>query len=639
MKSRSSKSGEKIIQEAQEIYKDAQENESENRIHGEEDLRFARLGEQWDEDIESRRKEEGRPCLTINRAPAFIRQVLNDARLNKPQIRVRPVDDDADIETADVYNGIIRHIEQVSNAGIAYDTAIDAAVSNGFGYMRLGVDFIHDDSFDTEPRIKPVENPFSIYGDPWSTAVDGSDWNSAFVVDVLSPKQFEGKYPKADPVDWESRDEIDDDGEGVTIVEYWSRKEKARPILLLSNGVVVEQAVYDRDPWLYADLEVVASRDTRSFSVTQRILSGADILEENEWIGKNIPIIPVYGERVNIKGELHLRTMIRDAKDAMRMFNYWRTSSTEIVALAPKAPFIGPKGSFHTDARKWETANSQTHPFIEYDGDVPPQRQPFAGVPAGMIQEALNASDDMKATIGIYDASLGARSNETSGVAIRARDRQGDVSTFHFIDNLSRGISYLGNQLVDIIPRVYGPGRVVRILGESGDIESEARIGEDRNYENPDERIYDLTAGNYDLVVDVGPAFSTRREEAATQMTEFVRSFPQAAPIIGDLLVKNLDWPGAEDIAERLKTLVPAQTDPMQSQAVQEAQQRAQAAEAKAAQLEEDRAIDIEKLKIEVGKLKVDEYEAQTDRMKVDADIKLKVAEVTQPTGDYFYES
>jgi len=205
-----------------------------------------------------------------------------------------------------------------------------------------------------------------------------------------------------------------------------------------------------------------------SHKVTQRLLTGAEVLETNDWAGRYIPLVPVYGEEVNVEGKRYLRSLIRDAKDPQRMFNYWRTTTTELVALSPKAPFIGPKGAFQTDQAKWETANTDTHAYIEYDGNVPPQRQAFAGVPAGALQEALNASDDMKAIIGMYDASLGARSNETSGRAILARQREGDVSTFHFIDNLSRAIEHAGRILIDLIPKVYTGERIVRVLGQDG---------------------------------------------------------------------------------------------------------------------------------------------------------------------------
>jgi hypothetical protein len=268
------------------------------------------------------------------------------------------------------------------------------------------------------------------------------------------------------------------------------------------------------------------------------------------------------------------------------MFNYWRTTSTELVALAPKAPFIGAKGAFVTDAEKWATANIQSHAYIEYDpvpGGSPPQRQAFSGVPAGAIQEALNAADDIRAITGLHEASLGQPSNETSGRAILARQREGDVSSYHLIDNLSRAIRHAGRILVDLIPHVYSAPRVIRTLGPDRKETQRIKVNQPTQVQQkgPDgqmqaiERIYDLTTGKYDVTVDAGPSYTTQRQEAASQMIELLRAYPQAAPIIGDLLAKNLDWPGADEIAQRLQAMLPAQlqgADP----AAQEVQQQAQ---------------------------------------------------------------
>jgi hypothetical protein len=230
----------------------------------------------------------------------------------------------------------------------------------------------------------------------------------------------------------------------------------------------------------------------------------------------------------------------------------------------------------------------------------------------------------MKSIIGIYDASLGARSNETSGRAIMARQREGDVATFHFIDNLSRAIRHTGRILIDLIPKVYSDERIIRVLGEDGTPKSvkvnsgqpSPVMGKDGKPEVDDEgnaimALHDLTAGKYDLTVTSGPSFTTRREEAAMQMTEFVRAFPAAAPVIGDILATNLDWPGADEIAERLKSINPALQNkglpPEVQQMIQQGQQAIQELTQKVQALEADKSID--------------QFNAETDRMKVEADI------------------
>ena len=413
------------------------------------------------------------------------------------------------------------------------------------------------------------------------------------------------------------------------IAEYWRREAVAKTIVALSDGQVVELAIYETQKAMFDALGVSVvgrPRKVSSHKVTQSILTGAEVLETTDWAGKYIPIIPVYGEELHVDGKRRLRSLVRDAKDPQRMFNYWRTTSTELVALAPKAPFIGRKGAFDTDASKWASANVQTHAYIEYDGNEPPMRQPFSGVPAGALQEALSASDDMKSIMGMYDASLGARSNETSGRAIMARQREGDVSTFHYIDNLSRAIRHAGRILIDLIPKVYSAPRVVRVLGASGEARS---VAVNQKISLPDpadearkiEKIYDLAVGKYDLTVKSGPSFTSRREEAATQMIELIRAYPPAAPLIGDLLAKNLDWPGADEIAERLKAMLPPEIKQGEVKGGDPGAEAAKAQLAKLAQALQAAAAKIKALEDDQGlagrKLEIEAFEAQTRRMAV----------------------
>ena len=618
-------SDDEILEEAQAAFQLAADAEAENRREALDDLRFARLGEQWPEKVRRERDLEGRPCLTINRLPAFIRQVVNDARQNKPAISVHPVDSAGDPETAEVFNGLIRHIEQSSDAEVAYDTALDFAVTCGLGYFRINTRYAADDSFDQDLAIERVANPFSVYGDPESTAADSGDWNTAFVVDSVARAAFEARWKGADAVDWAADDGgrtsgPSMDGDRVMVAEYWRRERVAKTILALSDGQVVEEGVYQAQKAMFDALGVKVvgrPRQVAGHKVTQRLLSGAQVLETVDWAGRFIPIVPVYGDELMVDGRRRLRSLVRDAKDPQRMFNYWRTTSTELVALAPKAPFIGRKGAFETDAAKWATANVQSHAYIEYDGPEPPMRQGFAGVPAGALQEALNASDDMKSIMGLYDASLGARSNETSGRAIMARQREGDTSTFHYIDNLTRAIRHAGRILLDLIPKVYGTARVVRVLGPDGAPQSVGVTSGGKGAEalKAVERIYDLGAGKYDLTVRSGPSFTSRREEAATQMIELMRAYPPAAPLLGDILARNLDWPGADEIAQRLAALLPPVvkgTAPEVEQAKAQLNQLGQAlaaAKAEIAGLKQDRAHEARKLEIEA-------FEAETNRMK-----------------------
>jgi len=648
------------LAEALEHFKLSEEAESENRKAWIDDVRFARLGEQWPDGVKRQREIDGRPCLTINRMPAMLRQVVNDARQNKPAIKVHPVDSGAKRETAEILNGLIRNIEYTSNADVAYDTALDHAVTGGFGYFRIDVDYACDDEFDLDIKICRIANPLTVYGDENSTAADSSDWNKAFITELYTEREFEKRWKGAEKSNWESsyRDLPDGwrDNELVRVAEWWTREEVPAKLLKLSDGMVLYVNEYMRikDILDAQGITVVGERDTKTNKVKQKIISGAEVLEENEWAGKYIPIVPVYGDEVMVEGKRHWISLTRWAKDPQQMFNYWRTASTELVALAPKAPYLGPKGAFNTDANKWATANNVSYPYIEYDGGVMPQRQPFAGPPAGALQEALNASDDMKSTMGIYDAALGARSNETSGRAILQRQRESDTATFNYIDNLSRAIRHAGRVMVDLIPKVYSAPRIIRVIHEDGSNESvpinqpftpdQAKSPQAQAYEAGKTqetvdgltRIYDVTTGKYDVTCEAGPSFSTKREEAAAQMMELGRMFPPMMQVAGDLLVKNLDWPGADDIADRLKAMLPPQLQGQSPQVMQMRQQMQQMDQmAKQAvgqlnqqiaqlqqQLQQEKSHDAQAMlqaDIDRKKLEIDEYNAVTNRMKVTA--------------------
>ena len=565
------KTDDTILKEARERFDESEDGTRETRDAAYEDIRFGRLAEQWDKEVERTRRKEGRPCLTINKLPAFIRQVVNESRQNKPSILVRPVDNGADVETAEVLSGLIRSIERSSAADVAYDTAIDHSVSGGIGFFEIGIDYAHEESFDLECRISRIANPLMVHWDPDSTAFDASDWSYAFVSDWLSTEKFKERYPKADAVSWDgdsTREYVNqwtlDDK--VRVAVYWLRTEKTRRIVKLSNGMVVRTDEYEavKDALEADGITVVAEREVRYFEVTRRLINGVDVLEEDPWPGSTIPICPVWGEEVIVDGTRHFRSMIRDARDPQLMFNFWRSATTELVAMAPRAPFVGPQGFVPAGhEEKWLTANNRSWPYLEYAGNTAPRREAFAGIPAGALQEALNASDDMKAIIGIYDPSLGARSNETSGRAILARQRESDVSNYHFIDNLSRAIRYAGKVLVEVIPSVYNARQTVRILGEDM-AEKVVRLAAQGGGDSAgpataeqSERLYDLSVGKYDVEVKTGPSYSTQREETRETLIAIMREVPGAAALIGDIAAEHMDFQGADKVAGRLRMLLP----------------------------------------------------------------------------------
>lgn len=626
-----------ILAEAKDKFEKAADNEIDNRSNWVEDVRFARLGEQWPDEIRKQREDDHRPCLTINKLPSFIRQVVNAARRNKPAVTVHPADSNSDVQTAEIINGLIRNIEVTSDADVATDTAIEAAVAGGFGYFRINIKASMDDTFDKDIAFERIINPLMVYGDPHGESADGSDWNCCHVVTLMTKDEFADKYKSRAAVDWDGLGYgvlkapwLDDDQ--VMVCEYWRREEVDREIVTIirppmSDTTVVAVSDLQAAPEKYQGAVIVGEPQTvKSHKVTQYILTGAEVIETVDWPGRYIPIVPVYGDEVIVEGRRYFRSLIADAKDPQRQFNYWRTMATELVALAPKAPFIGRKGSFETDIQKWNTANTASHAFIEYDGADMPQRQPFAGVPAGALQEALNAADDMKAVIGIYDASLGARSNETSGIAISQRQEQGDTATFHFLDNLARSIRHAGRILIDLIPKVYSTERVVRVLGQdmkpkTVKIAPGAQMQPDEGGENIN-RIFDITAGKYDLTVKSGPSFSSQREQNRAELVDVIRSYPDAAPILGPMYLRNSDWPGADEAADKMEG-----SQGLPEEAQQEMQGMQQQLEQASQEIERLKSADVEirqaELQLKHMEIQVKQMEAETDRIRAQAELAL----------------
>jgi hypothetical protein len=635
---------EELVKQAHTRFDQALEEARENRELFIEDLKFY-AGEQWPDRVRRDREIQDRPVLTINRLPMFVRQVTNDQRINRPSIKVRPVDSGADMDTAEILSGIVRHIERNSNADIAYDTAFFYAVAGGFGFFRIVTDYCDDESFEQEILIKPIINSMTVYYDHEAQSLDGSKWRYAFITEEIPKKEFEKKYPgklggwnqsTGDTQSWVMAD-------SVRIAEYWYVTEEDRTILQLEDGTVITQDEYDKLP-AEAQTEPVDQRVTKMRVVKWAKIGGNEVLERGDWAGKWIPIVPVFGDMIYLDGKISLFSLIRFAKDPQRMLNYYRSTETELLALQPKAPFIAAEGQVEGYEELWAKANRENYSTLIYKPTTvsgmavpPPERQAFAPPPTGVLQGAENAQRDMMSTTGIYESSLGMRSNEQSGRAILARQREGDVSTFHFIDNMTRAVTHAGRILVDLIPKIYDTPRIVRILGEDGKEEmvsvNQPFVDKDE-YGQAIERIYDLGTGRYDVVVEAGVSFSTKREEAANSMMEMVKTNPQIMGIAGDLIVKSMDWPGAEQLAERLEMMLPPNLQKPkegQPQMPPEIQMQLQQSQQMIQQLDQtiqQMSAELEKKDIEQRKLQIDEFNAQTQRLKVQGELELKVEEM-----------
>ena len=533
-------------------YKTATEAVRENRRDMIDDQLFA-AGDQWPDEVKAMRV--GRPMQTINRLPAFIDQIIGDARQNKVAIKVY-AGEDGDVDTAQVYSGLIRSIENRSNADFSYDTALEQTATFGFGAWRIKTQYVADDSFDQEVVIERIANALNVYFDPASIQPDYSDAEYVIVVDSLSKDEFKARWPKAAETSFQDEHvEIGwTNGDMMQIAEYWHKERTPVTLYLLADGTVTDQKPT-------APEMVLRERKSEKCVVKMCILSGAEILQSADWAGKYLPIVGVNGKEDLVDGKRILRGIVRHAKDPQRMYNYWRTIDTETKALAPKAPVLVTTKQLDGLDDLWSDALSGSLPYLPYNPD------PAAGMPQrlnaglqdrGFEQAALLAVDEMKATTGIYSAALGEQSNETSGRAILARQREGDTANFAYIDNLSRAIRHSARIIIDLIPKIYDTERVVEIMGIDGQKKLErinsARITDDGQVEP----VNDLTTGRYDLVVDVGPSYTTKRIEALNMMVEIAKMNPAIMQIAGDLIIKSMDWDGADAIAERLKRTIPA---------------------------------------------------------------------------------
>ena len=594
--------------------------EADNLRDARDDFRKL-AGHHWPEEAIRQREVERRPCITINKLPAFLHNVTNDQRQNKLGIKVHPVDDGADIDTAEVLQGVIRHIEYASGADAAYDTAGFHAAACGFGFFRIRTDYEREDSFDQTALFERFRNPFSVHIDPDSKEPDGSDQAFCFVDGTISRSDVKRTHPNASAAQSLETDGTDD--AMLLCSEYYRIEQEPATLVRLSNGETGW-----KDDLLELPLGVVIADERKSFrrrvmwrklvasDTVDRGGSGkpgqsvtfTDVLETAEIPCRWIPVFPVYGEEIEIDGKVVRSGLIRNAKGPSVMYDYWMTAATEEVTLRPKTPYIGAEGQFEGHERKWQHANVQTFAYLEYKPKTiggslapPPQRQPMADVPVGVLQMAMHAADEIKATTGIFDSSLGARGTATSGVQEREQKRQGNVANFHFSDNLTRAVRHAGRCLVDMIPRIYDSERVVRILGDDEEV-SHATINKPLAAPEMDEKtgairtvLNDLTVGTYDVTVTAGASYSTQRQEAADAMVSFGTSWPKLMDVAGDKVVKAMDWPGADEIAERIKRTIPQellgdedgeqqpQIPPQVLQIVQQAQQHIQQLESELA--------------------------------------------------------
>jgi len=563
-----------VIEEAKEFLRFCSDNDSNNRVEALDDLKFAG-GDQWPVEIQNSRLLESRPYLTINKIDAYCRQITNQQRQQRPRMKAHGMNNDSDEKIAEIITGICRHIENQSDADSAYDNAFDFAVRMGWGFWRITHDYPKPDSFDQEIYIKRIENPFMVYFDPNSNEPDGSDAEKCLITEVISKEAFRKMYPGADDGGgFTPRGTGDSQSEWITredirVAEYFYTERKRMKLLLLSDGTTCYEDEKPKETVMQdAGIYVVSKRETIKKQIKWCKLTGMQILEQRDWAGSYIPVVPVYGQQLIVDSKKKKFGLTRMAKDPQRMYNFWSTALTESVALAPKAKFLLAEGQDEGHEMEWNQANIKSMPVLRYKqtdsegrtAPVPTRIQPEPP-PAGMVTALQGLDGDLKAVVGIYDPTQLPNGNQ-SGKAINGMQQQTDMTNFHYYDNLTRSIRQTGRIIVDLIPHIYDKERVLRIIGADGKGELVTLNQPGVDDQGVEKVLNDVTVGQYDVVMETGPGYASKRAEAFDSMVQMLSVDPTLMQTAGDLIFRNSDFPGADIIADRLAAANPmAQID------------------------------------------------------------------------------
>lgn len=573
---------EKELDESRRALKECMDEENAEREKMLDDLKFCTL-DQWPEDIRKEREndiENGpRPCLTIDKINQYIVQVVNDMRQGKPGINVRPQDDHADVETAKILKGLVRNIEDQSNADIAYATAGESAARIGLGYFRITTEYV-DDSFDQDIFIRPIPNTFSVFLNK-HVMPDGSDATRGYIVESIPIAKFKEQYPKA------KANEKDFEGLDTTIAGYWKSTEtitvveeyciKAKPqtLYFLADGTTISKEDYDKWPESAGVKPTIQDeRTAHKKQLYWKKMTAIEILDSRELPGQYIPIVEVVGRESWVEGKRIVWGLVRPAKDSLRMYNYFASTITEKMGLAPKNPFIGAKGQFEGLENQWKNANRLNKPYLEYNpidvnGNAIPRPERVGPTPmeAALLQQMQVIEHDVQTSLGMFKAAVGETESQQSGRAILALQRESDTGTYHFGANLGVSIRHAGRIIVDMIPHYYDTKRIVRILGDDGEVKT-VQLDPEQETARRDiqtsegmRQVYNPAVGRYDVSITVGPSYNTKRMEAAATFVEMAKGSadPASAAVLRYLVMRNSDSAGADEAAKLLKTLLPPQ--------------------------------------------------------------------------------
>jgi hypothetical protein len=574
-----------IFLEACARQKLAEENEGDNRERALQAIAF-RNGQQWPDDIYNQRANvEKRPTLTINHTNTFCRRLKNQLRQQRPRIKCHPTGGGARIEDAEVITGLVRHIETLSNASVAYDMGAEAAIDGGWGYWRIVSEYTAPDSFDQELLIKPIANTFTVYDDPMSIMPAGEDRKWLLISEEMSRAEYKRRYPKAENVEWSPTAPGDQSSTRwetkfkVRLAEYYRIHEIADTLVLMTDGRGwFKSQMPSEETMLASGFRPVVqyringeaegdwiTRPTSRRQVQWFRINGKKVVDRRDLPGKYIPVIRCEGDKTLLNGQVIRKGMVEDLMDPARMFNYWRSSETERYALSPKAPWVMAEGQDEGHP-EWDDANTRSYsrliykPVTDSAGNAlpPPIRQPATPIEAGFAQAAQSAQLDLMSVAGMQPESPELQAKVIGGNKYLQR-RQGmqDLTHFQYYDNQTYSIMWTGIILLDLIPHYYDTKRMQRIIGDDG----VPKMVEINNPES--DAVYrvktNLEMGRYDVVMDTGPDYGTKREEGTEALIGLLGTpmGQKVSDLASDLVVRGMDFYGAQDVADRLAPSTP----------------------------------------------------------------------------------
>lgn len=639
-----------VVAQARERFKLCVDAEAENRREALNDLRFLD-GDQWGDGPKAERLRDGRPAMVVNRMDQFVQHITNAQRMQQIAARVFPVDDKADPETAEIIQGMLRHIEYRSDADMVYGTAAFYAVAIGFGGWHVVTDYCDPLSFDMEIKLERVRNPFQMYFDPYHQHPSGKDAGYSFLTTQYSEDEYRRAFPNSDLAKLENWDTTIGDSCGdwieaksVRVAEYYVIEYTEDTLVKLADGrSKLQKELSQGDmPLLGSDGKVV-SRPTSIPVVKHYQLNGYEVLGETAWPTSpgyaSTPLVKVVGNELDIEGKVKLKGIIRNLKDAQRQYNFMLSAQTEAID-ADKGPVMVAEGQ--AEGHEGELANINKRKVVQYkpaelNGKLlpPPGRLQSNASIAAMTEARLMAADDLKALTGIYDAALGAQSNETSGVAIRGRQAQSDTANYHFTGNLVRSINHSARLVLGAIPTIYDTPRTMRIIG-ADDAQDVVRINEMFQPEGAKEPVqYNVGVGTYDVVMQAGPSAATKREQDAALLTGLVKVSPGLMQVAPDLILKAVGAP--PELVERSRKALPPEfrapegNEPQIPPEVQQQLAQSEAALNDAmAQLDEykSKKFEIEsRERIEAAKIALEEKRLQLDIAKHQASLNSQEAQ------------